>query len=255
MPVHHAAAQGYAQASDSYVKGRPDYPPALRDWLRTAVGIQPGLPVLELGAGTGKFTPLLLDTGAQVLAVDPVPQMLDRLREQVPAATALLGTAEAVPLPAASVAVVVCAQAFHWFANRAALAEIHRVLQPGGRLALVWNVRDARVPWVARLDAIVNAHEGDAPRYRSGQWRQAFPHPGFGPLHEQVFAHAHTGAVDDVIRRRVASTSFISALPAAQRAEVDAQLQQLIHSEPALQGPGPVSVPYRCVAFHCVRQP
>ena len=81
---------------------------------------------------------------------------------------ALEGTATAIPLADQSVDAVVCAQAFHWFAAAEALREIHRVLRPGGTLGLVWNMRDARVPWVARLDAIVNRHEGDTPRYYTG---------------------------------------------------------------------------------------
>lgn len=70
---------------------------------------------------------------------------------------------------------MVCAQAFHWFATPAALDEILRVLKPGGRLGLVWNLRDASVPRVASLDAIVNRVEGDTPRYYTGAWRHVFP--------------------------------------------------------------------------------
>lgn len=247
--IHRAAAAGYAVGADTYARGRPGYPPALLAWLRSDVGIGPGGTVVDLGAGTGKFTPLLLATGAAVIAVEPVAQMLARLTADAPGATAVQGTATAIPLPDASVDAVVCAQAFHWFATRAALDEIARVLKPGGRLALVWNVRDARVPWVAAMDAITNAHEGDVPRVHTGAWRQAFPHPAFGGLHEAQFAHAHRGAAEDVVVKRVLSTSFISALPDDERQRVDAQLRALVADTPALRDAAVVSVPYRTCAF------
>ena len=73
--VHPIATGGYSRSADSYVRGRPDYPPASLDWLRDDVGLGPGKAVLELGAGTGKFTRLLMETGAVVTAVEPVGAM------------------------------------------------------------------------------------------------------------------------------------------------------------------------------------
>lgn len=166
---------------------------------------------------------------------------------------ALAGTAQSMPLADASVDVVVCAQSFHWFANRAALDEIHRVLKPGGRLGLVWNLRDARVPWVAKLDAIVNQYEGDAPRYYTGAWRHAFVHEGFGPLAETHFSLGHAGSPEDVIVHRVRSTSFIASLPESARAEIDAAVRNLIDTEPELRGKPDVTVPYETAAFVAIR--
>jgi SAM-dependent methyltransferase len=209
--------------------------------------------VLDLGAGTGKFTGPLVATGAQVIAVEPVPQMLEKLCEAFPEVLAASGTATDLPLPDASVDVVVCAQAFHWFASTEALTEIARVLKPGGKLGLVWNLRDAKVSWMPKLDAIVNALEGDTPRYYTGAWREAFPHQAFGPLQVQYFSHGHTGSLEDVIFNRVRSISYIAALPVAERAKVDAQLRALIAGEPALRGRDVVTVPYETVAFVAVK--
>jgi SAM-dependent methyltransferase len=246
--IHHAA-EAYRTAADAYVVGRPDYPPEVTAWLRDELGLGEGQAVLDLGAGTGKFTRRLVATGAQVIAVEPVTEMLARLSAALPRVEALNGTATQIPLADASVDAVVCAQSFHWFATTESLREIHRVLKPGGRLGLVWNMRDARVPWVARLDAIVNRYEGDTPRYYTGAWKQAFPCRGFGPFVERHFAQGHTGTPDDVILNRVRSTSFIAALPDAVRAKVDAQLRALVEGEPLLAGKSTVTVPYETAAF------
>ena len=246
---HHAAADGYSTGADTYVKGRPDYPPEVSIWLRDTLGLEPGKTVLDLGAGTGKFTPRLLETGATVIAVEPVAAMLAKLSAALPQVRALAGTATAIPLPDASVDAVVCAQAFHWFATSEALDEILRVLKPGGTLGLVWNLRDASVPWVSRLDAIVNRAEGDTPRYYTGAWRQVFPHAGYTALQETHFSQDHTGTAEDVLFNRVRSTSFIAALPEEQRQRIDAEIAQLIASDPALRGQASISVPYKTAAF------
>lgn len=247
--IHHSAAGGYAVGADTYVRGRPDYPAELGDWLREQLGLAQGRTVIDLGAGTGKFTPALIATGARVIAVEPVPEMLGKLSASFPHVQTLNGTAASIPLPDASVDAVVCAQSFHWFATHAALAEILRVLKPGGKLGLVWNLRDASIPWVAQLDAIVNRVEGDTPRYYTGAWRNAFPFEGFGPLAEQHFKQPHTGSPDDVIVNRVRSTSFIAALGADERAVIDREARALIASEPELAGKEVVTVPYDTAAF------
>ncbi|MDX3906125.1 MAG: class I SAM-dependent methyltransferase [Pigmentiphaga sp.] len=251
--IHRAAADGYAKGADTYVRGRPDYPPEIDAWLHETLGLTAGSTVLDLGAGTGKFTPRLLATGARVIAVEPVAAMLAKLAATQPGVRTMVGKAEAIPLPDASVDVVVCAQAFHWFATAEALTEIHRVLKPGGRLALVWNMRDARVPWVARMDSIVNEFEGDAPRYYTGAWRKAFPHPGFGAMDERHYANHHTGSPEDVILNRVRSTSFISALPPQKQALVDERLRALIAAEPELRDQAVVTVPYDTAAYCLAR--
>ena len=148
----------------------------------------------------------------------------------------LAGTADAIPLPDESVDAVVCAQSFHWFATPQALAEIQRILKPGGKLGPVWNMRDARVGWVRKLNQIVDSHEGDAPRFYTGEWRKFFPFKGFEPLQEQVFMLGHRGAVEDVIYNRVRSTSFIAALPQPQQEQVIDRLRQLVAEEEELRG-------------------
>ena len=139
-------ATSFAAVADAYERARPEYPADAVRWL---TGDEPA-DVVDLGAGTGKLTRGLVALGHRVTAVEPLPEMLEHLRRAVPAATAVTGSAEQIPLPDGSADVVACAQAFHWFDQQAALREIARVLRPGGRIALVWNTRDDREPWTAR---------------------------------------------------------------------------------------------------------
>jgi hypothetical protein len=125
------------------------------------------------------------------------------------------------------------------------------VLKAGGTLGLIWNVRDESVHWVAALRVILDPHEGDAPRYHTQLWRRLFPADGFAPLCERRFGHVHTGSPQHVIVDRVLSTSFIAALPAAERERVAAQVQQLIATTSALAGKAEVTMPYVTEAFSC----
>jgi SAM-dependent methyltransferase len=249
--IHRSAADGYSATADSYVKGRPDYPPEVDTWLRRDLALCNGKTALDLGAGTGKFLPHVRRTGATVIAVEPVAAMLAQLVDCNPGIEAKQGFAEHIPLPDASVDAVVCAQSFHWFANAGSLNEIRRVLKMGGLLGLIWNIRDESVAWVAGLTTIFDAHAGDAPRYRTQAWRRVFPAVGFAALCERRFSHGHTGPPEHVIIDRVLSTSFIAALAATKRSRVAAQVRQLIARTPDLAGKSEVTMPYVTAAYSC----
>jgi SAM-dependent methyltransferase len=223
--VHRSALRGFARASDAYELGRPGYPPKAVARLARELRLRPGRVALDLAAGTGKLTAFLVDTGAEVVAVEPVAEM-----------RALLD--------ARSVDAVTVGQAFHWFRGDEALTEIHRVLRPGGGLGLVWNVRDTSVSWVARLTAIIEPHRGDAPAYRSGAWREAFERTElFGPLREAETRFVHSLTPDGVVAR-VASVSFIAALPRADREGVLAEVRTLLGTDAVTLG-REIALPYR----------
>jgi ubiquinone/menaquinone biosynthesis C-methylase UbiE len=251
--IHPLAAAGFRAGASTYVEGRPDYPPEIENWLRYDLGLSKGKTALDLAAGTGKFSPRLLATGATVIAVEPVPAMLEQLVRQHPQIDARSGFAQHIPLDDASIDVVVCAQSFHWFATYEALKEIHRVLKPGGALGLVWNVRDDAVPWVAALTRIMKPFEGDAPRFHSRKWRDVFPAPGFTALREKQFSHFHTGPPEKVIIDRILSVSFMAALPIAQRENVTSQLKEVIASYPELATKAEVRFPYETLACFCTK--
>jgi SAM-dependent methyltransferase len=156
-PEAPSPALSFGGVADAYDRARPSYPREAVAWL---VGTERAQ-VLELGAGTGKLTEQLRALGHRVLATDPLEPMLRHLRDRVPGTPAVLATAEAIPVRARSVDVVVGAQAFHWFDHARALPEMARVLRPGGHLALAWNLRDERVPWVKRLGTLIGTQEQD----------------------------------------------------------------------------------------------
>ena len=251
--LHRAAATGFADGADIYAASRPAYPAEAIDWLRDRMEIGSASRVVEVGAGTGLFTRLLLDTGAAVVATDPVPEMLAHLASTLPGAGTAVATAEALPIADGSVDAVICATAFHWFATPQALAEFRRVLRPGGALGLIWNVRDNDVPWVRRLSGITDRYQDDAPRQKSQAWRGVFPAPGFTPLHETVMRYDHVGTPDDVIVGRTLSTSFIAALPDDRRATLIDEVHALIADTPDLAGHDTVAFPYLTKAYDCRR--
>jgi ubiquinone/menaquinone biosynthesis C-methylase UbiE len=150
-------ARSFGSVAEAYDRGRPAYPADAVAWL---AGGEARV-VLELGAGTGKLTRELVDQGHAVFATDPDEAMLAVLRERVPEVSAKVATAEEIPANDRSVDVVVVAQAFHWFDHEVALPEIARVLKPGGHVALVWNSRDERIPWVRRMGAILGRQDLD----------------------------------------------------------------------------------------------
>lgn len=250
--VHHAA-QAFDRAGAEYERGRPSYPEAAVERLAAELGLGPGRTVLDLAAGTGKLTRLLVPAGARVVAVEPAAGMRRRIEEDLSAVVALDGIAEEIPMGDASVDAVTVAQAFHWFDGAAALAEIHRVLRPGGRLALIWNGRDEHEPWQADLGAIMDPYRGDAPRYLGGVWRRAFDETElFTPLRHERFSIVHELEPDGVVDR-VTSVSFIAALPEAERAAIAAQVRELLASHPATRDRSRVSLPYLTDLFWCER--
>jgi SAM-dependent methyltransferase len=215
--VSSATAASYARSAAAYQRGRPGYPPAAVDFLASRLRLGPGRTVVDLAAGTGKLTSPLLATGAEVVAVEPVAEM----RAALPAgARAVDGTAEAMPLATASADAVAVAQAFHWFDGGAALGEIHRVLRPGGALALVWNRRRMDEPLNQAIDELIAPYRPHPSSFHTGAWRAAFERTElFGPFEQRVFLNEQSLDADGLVDR-IASVSFIAALDENERTQV-----------------------------------
>jgi SAM-dependent methyltransferase len=235
VTIDRTAAAGFSAGAEAYERARPAYPEDAVSWLARRLGIAPSSRVLDLGAGTGKLTALLVPTGADVLAIEPVEEMRARLSVALPGVGVAAGVAEAIPFADGTVDAVVAAQAFHWFDGVRSLREIHRVLRPGGGLGLVWNARD-RSGWVAEMSAIVDEYGDAIRRHETEQWRGAFAsETGFSPLESMEFDNVQE-VDEEAVLDRAASTSFIAALPEADRRTVIERVRDLVRSHPQTRG-------------------
>src|SRR5712691_5362078 len=207
--MHEIAVRGFTAQAEAYDRARPSYPPDAVAWLAAELGIRPGRRIVDLAAGTGKFTALIAGSGAELVAVEPVEAMRGHLRRRLPDVPVLAGVAEALPLTDNSVDAIVAAQAFHWFDGPKAMAEIDRVVRPGGRLGLVWNARDRNLDWVDRVWSVMDRVERHAPwrDHRDGtggadalRWsEQALAGQDcWTPFTEATFVHVQHVTHDDV---------------------------------------------------------
>lgn len=249
-----AAAHGFAVNAGDYERSRPSYPAEAVARIVGRAAIGPGRRVLDLAAGTGKLTRLLVPTGADVVAVEPVAAMRAELHAVLPDVEVLDGTAEAIPLGDASVDVVTVAQAFHWFDPPPALAEVARVLRPGGHLVLVWNQRDRDHDWVRTFgDLLV---DGDLERpydsYYDVDYAALVAEAGggrFTPL-DRWETTWEQPCDEDLLVARAASISVVGALPEERRAEVLARVRTLARTHPDLAGRASWGFPYTTAVWH-----
>ena len=238
------AARGFSAAADAYERSRPDYPQAAIEQLADRLELRPGRTVLDVGAGTGKLTRLLLPTGARTLALEPVAEMRAKLVATAPGAEVLDGLAEAVPLPDGSIDAAVCAQAFHWFDAPRALEELHRVLRPGAWLILIWNVRDEAIPWVKAMGDLVADLQENIPRHQDEAWRPAVDaSPWFDAVESTTFPHGQVLSPDGVLDR-LASMSAVAAATPEVRDRLLAAVAEILRRDADTAGRDEIVLPY-----------
>lgn len=227
VSVHPSVTRGFGRAAEAYERSRPSYPDEVVAWLTERLRLVPGTTVIDLAAGTGKFTRLLVPKGATVIAVEPVDALRAQLKAIVPGAEARAGHAERIPLSDGAADAVTAAQAFHWFATDEALAEIARVLRPGGRLGLIWNMRDQEDDLQHAFTEIVEPLRGNEPTHYGGHWRRVLEaSPLFGLIEERTFRNEQLLDADG-LAERAGSISFVAAAPTEQRADVVSRVRAL----------------------------
>lgn len=240
----HEQAKSFGKVADSYARGRPEYPAEVIEWVRHETGTSPGDQVVDVGAGTGKFTKLLLDAGYAVTAVEPIEGMRARLSASLPQVRALGDAAEHLSLEDETADLVTCAQSFHWFANASSISEFARVLRPQRFLLLVWNQRDASDPVQAMLDGVLESHQDpEVPHSPSRAWKPVID----GSTEFVLAAEAHFQNVHelprDAVADRLRSMSIFSNLAQAEQQSLLAELDALVPRTEM------VRLPYRNEAY------
>jgi ubiquinone/menaquinone biosynthesis C-methylase UbiE len=235
--LQHPDSRSFEDVAAIYERARPSYPEEAVAWIRDVLDLCSGRTVLDLGAGTGKLTRQLLETGATVIAVEPGDAMRAQLGQAVPDVEALRGSAEEIPLRDDSVDAITVGQAFHWFRHEEALPEMHRVLRPGGGVALLWNARDPESPLVQEVNDVLEEVLRD---------REPTPDSSlklvesslFGPVEEKVFQFAQELDADG-LAERVASISFVAAMPPDRREDIESRIRAVVNAAGGL-----VTFPY-----------
>jgi SAM-dependent methyltransferase len=216
-------ASSFGAAAAAYAEHRPDYPVAAIEW-----GLAGRTPdkVLDLGAGTGKLTRILVGLGFDVVAVEPDEQMRAQLSALLPGVAAPAGRAERIPLPDGSVDAVFVGQALHWFDLDVAMPEIERVLRPGGVLIALWNARDGRAtPWLAGLDQLLGRTGLTAGKSEDRSF------PVFGTPEQHEVPHAHRRTAESLVET-LSTESHLLVLPADERAQLRQRISAYLASRP-----------------------
>ena len=250
--VPEAAAVGFSRVATEYERARRGYPRDLIDQVAATVGIGPGRTVVDLAAGTGKLTRILVGSGCDLVAIEPVAEMRAQLIEVLSDVRVIGGTAEAIPLPDGSVDVVTVAQAFHWFDTTAALDELARVIRPGGWLVLVWNER-SEGGWMVELQDLADRLSGGA-RYRGAAWRPPVEADNrFGPLQQKTVTVVEHATAEWIVDS-MATRSWIASKDAETRAEILTGLREFLAQHRDTAGRDELVHDHPCIAYWCQRR-
>jgi SAM-dependent methyltransferase len=225
----HPLASRFAEVAGAYERGRPEYAPAVVGAIAAELRIPAGAQVLDLAAGTGKLTRALLEMGLDVVAVEPQAALREVLAARVGRERVREGLAEAIPLPDASVAAVTVADAFHWFEHTAALAEIARVLEPGGGLAVLSTVPDwGGASWGHEVGTLMAELRPEHPGFDGPPWQDAVRAAGGWTEPREVRVTTSQPAHPERLGDYLASMSWVAALPEQQRGELTTRVQEII---------------------------
>lgn len=224
--------RNFGQSPHAYDRFRPGYP---HEALDMCVNATPGPRVIDLGAGTGKFSTALRDRGLDVVAIDPDTSALE-----LNPCRSLVGTGEDIPVPNASFDMVTFAQSWHWVDPELAIHECARVLAPGGVVAILINQLDVSHDWVMRIARII--HAGDV--YRE-EWRPKLG-DAFGDVEAHVFPFAQEVTFDEVVG--LASTrSYWLRSEKQQRDRIVSNLRDYLFRENPMGET--LQLPYVCLTY------
>lgn len=228
----HPLARQFADVADAYARGRPGYPAEAVSLAMRHLGLIHSDRVADLGAGTGKLTQVLAAAGLDVVAVEP----LEAMRARIVGVESVAATAEELPFADGELAAAFSADAFHWFDAAAVAIELHRVLRPGGGVALLWHLPgwESGAPvWWQQLVALLDTLRAGHPGFVGEQGREAFArHGGFEPFTHQSVSSAFATDRDGVLAY-VQSISYVAGHPERERVlgEVEAIIRDVAPHE------------------------
>ncbi len=238
-------AKSFDTCSESYEISRPGYPNAVANLLKQNLHFCKSSSLLELAAGTGKFTDLLVQHDLFPMVTEWLPNMLKVLKTKHPKLPAIIARAEDIPFKDNMFDGVLAAQAFHWFANHTALGDIARVLKKDGYLVLIFQERNDQIKWVQEYHKIIFSypHEMIA-RFELGEWKKAFENQDYfsSPEHQQLPYAQHF--LKENLTHRALGMSFIAALPEHRKKEVIQQVQDLCATHEQIKDKDVIEFPY-----------
>jgi SAM-dependent methyltransferase len=236
-----------------YDELRPEYAPEAVAWVAERCGLGPGSIVVDLAAGTGRLSGRFVELGVDVIAVEPAANMRAILEERFPTVRAIVAMAESMPLDDQAIDAVVVGNAFHHFDRDAAMAEIHRILRPGGALALFWAWPDEeeqlRIPGVRAIYEVVEGVRGESVIAAAHQTWAELPVSveGFDPFERGEFPAMHVLPAARLADLYATSSDIVS-MPAPTRAWLLDRVTQLSRGLPET-----LHLPQRTVVDLCVR--
>ncbi len=240
----------FGAAAAHYDRVRPTYPLVALNWAFASLGAG-RLRVVDLGAGTGLLSRVVAAAGHEVIPVEPDPGMRAQFDAVMPSVRALAGSAEAIPVPDASVDAVVAGTAYHWFDPEVAHPEMARVLRTGGVLAAIWNDRDKATGWVAELARIIASHQ-----YVSGRRAELDESLSFGPLFgdvtKQQFPHVVPQSPLGIADLAASRSNYLTATPAKQSLILD-QISELCATHPEIAGRDTFDLPYLTTVYRAIK--
>jgi SAM-dependent methyltransferase len=213
----------FSDLAGAYVAARPSYPPESVDVIIEGMGDPAALAVADLGAGTGISSRVIAERGPLVYAIEPNAKMREAAApdERVKWVN---GTAEATTLANASVDIVTAFQAWHWVDHPAGVREARRILRPGGRIAAIYNERDARDPFTAAYGNAIMKYAMDDTEQRRADALAAFA--AIDPAHTKRFEFGNGHRLDRAgVHQRAESSSYLpknNDAARAMHAELDA---------------------------------
>jgi SAM-dependent methyltransferase len=260
--LHNTAIKGFtAESAAKYNAGRPTYTDeSLERVIEVlfAAKIDFGeAKVLELGAGTGKFSEAFLKYvrkrgvadlypvlhGLEYVATEPSAGFRDSLQKSLAGLHNQLSIDHAlgteIPSEDQELDGVIAAQAFHWMATTDTLKEVHRVLKPYSPLVMIWNSYDYSYDWLRQIDerVLTPAYGEGVPRQQNGKWEECFNtevgRSMFSMVQKWQGQNIHVGDEETVVNR-ILSTSVIVEKSEEERAEVERIVRNILATHPEL---------------------